>query len=636
MFCRYCGQSLPDTAWFCNHCGAQLKTEQQMEQPTECVRPRSTEKKWVPALMIGCLSLILVGCGFYILTTLSRRNTEEASEPVSQEQGLPISEDSQTGINEHPNDNINTDLKNDAQTVNTEETPGVAMINEIAEAGLWEAADPAVPVLAEQDPDAFRWTEGAPDWSYGALPDWEGHRLVSVSISSDYPEIIQFSYNGNSPLPCEMSDSGDASYKYTYDDKNRVILTECFISGHHYIDPVVREYNEENQLIMEQMTEGNTVEYDYTYDSAGNMVRSRLNTGWEADDVEYLYNADNLISSSVHTRYSVESVWEDGRFQTLSASDPEVVGQRSYEYSNDGRIHRSVLDTNGDHDIYIYNFDDDGFLDSISCTNDSFGERSYQYDRCYRITDYNIQICDAAGYSAVDIWIGTGERELIYDDDGFLTEIVYTDGRTVKLTYEGNDEIDDSQNDGWAHVYQGILDDYYDVFAYRNASGSDYYNEASIFGYLYETNSNAELYYGLADLDQNEIPELLLGYSEAAYSDKIRLGSIYTTNETQAFELLYGGKRAFISVKEDGSILERGSYGAAYQVNEQYRIGDDGISLELAQSLSTSDGPAFYLDDNEISQDAYYDALSVMTEDVPDYDIHWRPLNEDTRIAYTD
>ena len=187
---------------------------------------------------------------------------------------------------------------------------------------------------------------------------------------------------------------------YSYNEKGLVIEEKHYYSE----DPDILHcyYDEKGQLIKEEYIaynggDGHTREY--TYDAKGNCIKEVLEYVGAHIEVEYTYNAQNLLVS--------ETMTEQYEFETF-------VTTTEYKYDNKGRLIETGSYDNGYYEKFkTYSYDE---RDNLLIEADDYYVYQYEYDsnnRCVYQSEF-------------ETWSNeTTEYYYVYDENGNLKESRY-------------------------------------------------------------------------------------------------------------------------------------------------------------------------------------------------------------------
>lgn len=75
MYCRKCGNEIPDNSAFCPKCGNSMTGKKdETEKKNLSIKHKGNRYKWVGVAVIACALLLVVGISFFII---SNRKTYE-------------------------------------------------------------------------------------------------------------------------------------------------------------------------------------------------------------------------------------------------------------------------------------------------------------------------------------------------------------------------------------------------------------------------------------------------------------------------------------------------------------------------------------------------------------------------------
>ena len=150
--------------------------------------------------------------------------------------------------------------------------------------------------------------------------------------------------------------------------------------------------------------------------------------------------------------------------------------------------------------------------------------------------------------------------------------------------------------------YYNLLDAFYYQILYGWPAGNNYSFMSYMFPMYTKDKSLYDIGYVFEDIDNNGIPELIVG---SLFPDSFSLYDLYTFYNGSVIHLASSGERCWFSLGSKNNILYSGSGGAANHVWEEYSL--NGNRLELVAMLiqdgfNNPDNPYFYGTINEFGE----------------------------------
>lgn len=262
MNCPRCGSFLPDNTRFCTNCGLSLT-------PPQTVPPQPPKKNPWPYVLIGVLSLILIGAIVTIILLLADRNKKPDTQPQ-------IPSESSSNLPD-PEQQDSSDPASVTESSHEESSESSSKENS-------ESSEPAANG-GEADGIWVRYRTTFNDGSY---------------------ELFDFDSQGNA-IRCEGYGM-DGHLNYTIDgeyfaDGKKAAETLCFIYNYEqpYYQYVTYDYNEAGMLriMYTQYNPENVQVTEYTYDGELNLIREVLSTEGEVISQKVYEYMDGMLYAEV-------------------------------------------------------------------------------------------------------------------------------------------------------------------------------------------------------------------------------------------------------------------------------------------------------------------------------------------------
>ncbi|MBD7906999.1 MULTISPECIES: DNRLRE domain-containing protein [Sporosarcina] len=217
----------------------------------------------------------------------------------------------------------------------------------------------------------------------------------SISMGYDRNRLINYTIKNNDGNTVD-------TYIYEYDEIHSIKKI------HSNAGTTIYDYDEQNQLISEQLTNGTVI--SYKYDKAGNRETKQTTKNGTTTTVVYNYNADNQIIKA-----------EDQEYQYDEIGNLKWDGKRSYRFNNFNEL-EEIKDLSGK-TIATYTYDEEGKRIS---SNTADGQIYYIYDgdKVLYETDGNNQLL----------------REYMYDDNGNPLTMSYK-GQTYYYLFNQHGDV---------------------------------------------------------------------------------------------------------------------------------------------------------------------------------------------------
>lgn len=323
--------------------------------------------------------------------------------------------------------------------------------------------------------------------------------------------------------------------------------------------------------------------------SSGTSMAAPIVTGivaliWGANPDLSATQVVNIIRTSTYATLFSEEINEGSSNEdnTTAIVNAYVAVQMALKESADNTITENVF---GAVMGMVYSKQNDGSylpLEGAAVTVDNGGNIIDKY------TTYG----DNLGYTFV---LQPGKYTVTASLDGYITEskdIIIEENDVIDLDFEmevqGSNTEDDSNSSetNWESIYSDVLDLYYyeitsEWVDYWDNFGSGEYTFTDIFQYYYyDSNYINQIGYSFIDLDDNGIPELLIGMKDTGIYDDFIM-DLFTYVDGQVVQLASSADRGSYYLCEDNTIYSHGSNGASDWSLERYCLqkGEDTLTL---------------------------------------------------------
>ena len=310
------------------------------------------------------------------------------------------------------------------------------------------------------------------------------YRLVSVTGENMGP--YTFTYDQGGWLPTTVyNGNGEAVITASYDAAGRVISLEKYGAD---TDTYTYEYDENgNQLsssshymtynfnygviacdendVSTYDANGNRIHYEstevlgdrttvtegeYVYDDAGHMLSDKIYTNGElVSEGQYTYDeVGNMLSLTRNysdgTSYKRTCTYDEtgNMLSETTYNDGEVSSEATCTYDEAGNMLSETTYSDGEvSSETTYTYDDEGRMIQEDYISDDFSNSTI-YTPLQRVhlyqswVDYNLYDREGINLLPGDGTGYTGEPEVTYDDNGYVTQIGLGDGTAIVFTYE--------------------------------------------------------------------------------------------------------------------------------------------------------------------------------------------------------
>ena len=326
--------------------------------------------------------------------------------------------------NSEENSNTGADVKTEEIDVSE-----LGPIDRLIREGKYAEAWYELYMLAENGDEDAR--ERLLDFHIVPAKDHTSYYRSSISSMNDYHHKFEYTYDDHGNVTSQSSGSGDISNML---DKNEFSLKQKYTMNN--------VYDANGRLIRQEYVftaNGNvTKEYDYTYSSDGRLLKIVFKQPRETDVVtEYTYDeAGNLIKTVETSAEEVVTVEYDGRGNIKKEETVTSDGGKiTQTYTYDERGNKIRFEYAGGDALWFneYTYDDNGKLIKKVCTPTDghivISEYTYIYDEAGRLIK-RTRTEEAEGEKTERVY------EYIYDENGVIQKYLITDTDGYQLTCE--------------------------------------------------------------------------------------------------------------------------------------------------------------------------------------------------------
>lgn len=298
----------------------------------------------------------------------------------------------------------------------------------------------------------------------------------------DASETHYITYDKNGNAIKDVDSDGNVIYERTYDENNNLLMDKQYLENGGS-ETRKYEYDKNGKLYQSYFYDVNNVEYlsfQRTYDTNGNIITQK----GEEYITEYTYDSAGRIVKEVETSEGVVRVIEnvynaDGRIVKSTFSvDDTYSNTTQYSYDESGNlIYKLQEDSDGEKIEYEYAYNKNNLLLMEKCkSNDYYSEELLSYDAKSRMTKYVILNEDGVVHTTVVTYDDTNNTayfEFLTNDQDDTYEKIWYDknGNVIKREtsdFEGSGEKRIDEYSGYMYFYRPDLKDKEDLLLEYN------------------------------------------------------------------------------------------------------------------------------------------------------------------------
>ncbi len=505
MYCKKCGKELEDNAAFCRYCGQKQDKENEKETGKEKAAKETGEVSNKKLFLLGAIIAVVILAVIGAVKLVEKSKEDAAVEQSIVKEDVEEKKEEELISENKPESKEEKDKAEAAEEETTEEE--TKNPEEESQTGdLPESENPLIKYMKVGDSECWfdedgdlvkmtRMTDGGWSMEIQYMTDEEGNKVCGeqnylsnseTSIGHSEPFYNDKNYLINSIY--YKSDSGTASYEFSYDENNRLITEEWVRKiaegsemqqddGEYLAHKILLEYLENgNKIMISEQTTSASGNDNSTYKEEINLDNGNIaSLSWES------HNGNQDIEISKEWEYDTNENTirksENRTYFLNGAIDYTSYGEYKYDYDENKNVIREESNIDGETDTTVYLYDENGNL--LRREIDGKTNKwvfAYQYDEAGRQTKYEQK---REGWN--------------YDEEGNMTQQTTSDYNNI---YEYDEE---GKLISFAYLHSSTKDD---VVSYDS-------------WYLYDEQGR------LSEIKVDEETAVTISYNEAGLPEKI-------------------------------------------------------------------------------------------------------------------